>query len=55
MPIDPNFDVDLKALCDKYQVHVVGKVTPVNPDEESFDITASPVGVALPPDAAPAA
>lgn len=42
--IDPNFDVELKALADKFQVHIVGKVTPVNPDEESFDVTASPLG-----------
>ena len=41
--IDPQFNVDLQALADKYQVHVKGVATPVNPDEDAFDITASAV------------
>jgi len=39
--IDPQFNVDLQALADKYQVHITGKATPVNPDEDDFDITAN--------------
>lgn len=38
--IDPQFDIDLKALCDKYQLHIKGVATPVNPEVDAFDVTA---------------
>ena len=41
--IDPNFDVDLQALANKYQVHIVGTATPVDPANEAFDITVQAV------------
>lgn len=41
--IDPQFDVELKALATKFQVHIKGTATPVNPDEDVFDITADAV------------
>jgi len=44
MPIDSAaFNAELQALADKYQVHITGKATPVNPDEDDFDITAQAV------------
>lgn len=35
-----NFEADLLALANKYQVHISGKATPINPEEDDFDITA---------------
>lgn len=44
MPTDfAGFNTDLQALCDKYQVHVTGKATPVASDEDDFDLTVQAV------------
>lgn len=34
------FEAELLALANKYQVHITGKATPVNPEEDDFDVTA---------------
>ena len=39
--IDPQFNLDLQVLANKYQVHVKGIATPVNPEEDAFDIVAT--------------
>jgi hypothetical protein len=41
MPVDPQFLVDLQALCDKYQIHVTGTATPVATESEPFDLTVT--------------
>jgi hypothetical protein len=47
--IDPQFNIDLQALADKYQLVITGKATPVSPDEDDFDITANPATPPTPP------
>ena len=50
MPTDfAGFNTALQALCDQFQVHVVGKATPVASDEDDFDLTVSAAPVTPPP------
>lgn len=44
MPVDYTaLNAEIQTLADKYQVHIAGKATPVNPDEDDFDITVTAV------------
>jgi hypothetical protein len=48
-----NFEADLLALANKYQVHISGKATPINPEEDDFDITAQATPQTTPVDTSP--
>jgi hypothetical protein len=36
------FNTELQALADKYQVEIKGTASPVAPDQDDFDILATP-------------
>lgn len=49
MAFDPTaLNADLQALADKYQVHISGTATPVDPQNDPFDVTVQAVVASAP-------